>query len=89
MAQDRNQDLSNPSEVVPELLRHAVAAAGVEPISSMDNMSSEARNNAELQSAFEDQISGTVADRLEKDSDFRAERFPKSEEYYHKKSSKK
>ncbi|KAL5011504.1 hypothetical protein ScPMuIL_010055 [Solemya velum] len=89
MTQDRNQDLSNPSEVVPELLRHAVAVAGVEPISSMENLSSEARNDRELQSAFEEQISGAVADRLEKDSDFRAERFPKSEEYYHKKSSKK
>lgn len=82
MTQDRPMNLSNTADVIPDSIRRAVAAAGVEPISSMENLTNEVTENSELQSAFEDQISSTLSERLENDSDYRPERFPNSEEYF-------
>ncbi|KAL4219644.1 Large proline-rich protein bag6 [Mactra antiquata] len=89
MTQDKPGDLSNPAEVLPNSIRRAVAAAAVEPISSLDNLSSEASSNSELQEAFQSQISNSITERLESDKDFKSERFPNSEEYFHKSSDHK
>ncbi|KAJ8301003.1 hypothetical protein KUTeg_022522 [Tegillarca granosa] len=82
MTQDRPMNLSNTADVIPDSIRRAVAAAGVEPISSMENLTNEVTENSELQSAFEDQISSTLSERLENDNDYRPERFPNSAEYF-------
>ena len=90
MTQDKpHGNLSNSSEVLPEAIRRAVAAAAVEPISSMDNLTSELQDNGDLQEAFQSQIDSTLTERLESDRDYKSERFPKSEEYYHKSANKK
>lgn len=89
MTQDRPADLSSPVEVLPNSLQRAVAAAAVEPISSMENLSSEVTTNSELHEAFQSQISSTITERLEADQDFKPERFPNSEEYFHKKRDNK
>lgn len=90
MTQDRpHGNLSNSAEILPDAIRRAVAAAAVEPVSSMENMASEIRDNAELHEAFQSQIDNTLSERLESDRDFKSERFPNSEEYYHKSANKK
>ncbi|XP_060599350.1 large proline-rich protein BAG6-like isoform X2 [Ruditapes philippinarum] len=89
MTQDRPGDLSNTSEVLPESIRRAVAAAAVEPISSLENLSSEVTNDTDLQQAFETNLSNTLSQRVNNDKDFKPERFPNTEEYFHKGSDKK
>lgn len=90
MTQDRpHGSLSNSAEILPDAIRRAVAAAAVEPISSMENLASEIRDNTDLHEAFQSQIDNTLSERLESDRDFKSERFPNSEEYYHKSANKK
>lgn len=89
MTQDRPGDLSSTAEVLPESIRRAVAAAAVEPISSMENLSSELTSDSELHGAYESNLSNTISQRIEKDTDFKPERFPNTEEYFHKGSDKK
>ena len=87
MTQDR-PCVGNSSQAIPESIRRAVAAAGVEPISSLDNLTNEAADNRDLQSAYEAQVSNVICHRLQRDSDFRPERYPNSEEYYQKNDKK-
>lgn len=90
MTQDKpHGNLSNSSEILPDAIRRAVAAAAVEPISSMENLTTELQDNTELHGAFQSQVDSTVSERLESDRDFKSERFPNSEEYYHKSANKK
>ena len=89
MTQDRPVNISNTSEVLPEAVRRAVAAAAVDPISNMDNLMSEISNDTDLQQSFEGQVSSTINERLGHDSDYREERFPVSNEYFHKTNDKK
>ncbi|XP_053380181.1 large proline-rich protein BAG6-like [Mercenaria mercenaria] len=89
MTQDRPGDLSNTAEALPESIRRAVAAAAVEPVSSLENLSSEVTNDTELQQAFESNISSSLSQRLNTDKDFKPERFPNTEEYFHKGSDTK
>lgn len=89
MTQDRPGDLSNTTDVLPESIRRAVAAAAVEPISSMENLTSELTSDTELQGAYESNLSNNLSQRIEKDKDFKPDRFPNTEEYFHKGSDKK
>ena len=89
MTQDRPGDLSNTREALPESIRRAVAAAAVEPISSLENLSSEVTNDIELQQAYETNLNNTLSQRINSDKDFKPERFPNSEEYFHKGSDTK
>jgi len=89
MMEGKPHNLTNPAQALPDAMRRAVTAAGVEPISSMENMSSELSTDTELQEAFSSQVSSTLARRLQNDSDFKSDRFPHSSEYYHKSAGKK
>lgn len=86
MTTDRPADLSNSQETMTASLQRAVAAAGVEPISSLENLTSEIARDTELQAAFDDHVTNAVSQRLEGDSDYKSERFPHTEDYYHKNS---
>ncbi|XP_033731257.1 large proline-rich protein BAG6-like isoform X2 [Pecten maximus] len=88
MGHEGQVNFSNAEESVPLSLRRAVAAAGVQPISSMENMTSEASDNHELQHAFDEQVLSSIRDRLNSDSDYRPEQFPNTDRYYHKNNKK-
>ncbi|XP_069120760.1 large proline-rich protein BAG6-like isoform X1 [Argopecten irradians] len=88
MGHERQVNFSNAGESVPLSLRRAVAAAGVQPISSMENMTSEASDNNELQHAFDEEVLSSIRDRLNSDSDYRPEQFPNTDRYYHKNNKK-
>lgn len=82
MSQDRSEsELSNMSSVVPDAIRRATIAAAVEPVTSMDELTQQATQDTNLHSAFEDQIHQAVQDRVKKDTDYIAEKFPQTEKY--------
>lgn len=85
MTQNRPGDISNSSDALSTSLRRAVATAAVEPISSLENLTNEVSDNTELQAAFQEQVSSVVTHRLETDTDYKAEKFPNTEDYYKKK----
>ncbi|KAK3587184.1 hypothetical protein CHS0354_016880 [Potamilus streckersoni] len=90
MTQDRPDNLGSASEILPDSIRRAVAAAGVEPISSMENLTNEAAEDTELQNAFEEEVCSVVRDRLQDEPDYVPERFPNANDFCKKaKSSKK
>jgi len=84
MSHDGQMNLSNAAQTVPESIRRAMAAAGVEPISNVENLTNEATDNKELEQAFDEQVASSISDRLDSDSDYKAERFPNAEQYYRK-----
>lgn len=86
MTQNRPGDISSSSEALSASLRRAVATAAVEPISSIDNMTNEISDNTELLEAFQDEVSSTVTQRLETDTDYKPEKFPNTEDCYRKKN---
>ncbi|KAK3087730.1 hypothetical protein FSP39_009769, partial [Pinctada imbricata] len=88
MTQDRPSSLTNSSQTIPESIKRAAAAARVEPISSLENLTNEAASNSELRDAYEAQVSDVIGQRLETDSDYRPERFPNSKEYFQKNHKK-
>ncbi|XP_021365917.1 large proline-rich protein BAG6-like isoform X2 [Mizuhopecten yessoensis] len=88
MGQEGQVNFSNAEECVPLSLRRAVAAAGVEPISSLENLTSEASDNNELQHAFDEQVLSSIRDRLDSDSDYKPEQFPNTDRYYHRNNKK-
>lgn len=83
MTEDKpREDLSQEGEYIPEALKRAVAAARVEPISSLENMVAEASEDSALQTAFQGQVEGMIRTRLQTDTDFSSEKYPNSEEYF-------
>ena len=84
MTQNRPGDISNSSEALSASLRRAVATAAVEPISSLDNMTNEVSDNTELQEAFQEEVTSTVTQRLDNDTDYKSDKFPNTEDYYKK-----
>ncbi|XP_014777722.1 large proline-rich protein BAG6 isoform X2 [Octopus bimaculoides] len=82
-------NLSEVSEFVPDSLKKAVASAGVEPLSSLENLSNEAARDSILHSAFEDQMCNNVLQRIHLDSDYNPEMFPNIEEYFKKQRKSK
>ena len=89
MTQNRPGDIANSAEALSSSLRRAVAMAAVEPISSLDNMTTEVSDNTELQEAFQEEVSTAVTQRLETDSDYKPEKFPNTDDYYQKKRKAK
>nr|XP_034301238.1 large proline-rich protein BAG6 isoform X3 [Crassostrea gigas] len=81
MTQDRPGDLANTSQSLTDQLSRAVRAAGVEPISSMENLRAEASTNTELQSAYEQQVNNTIAHRVAHDKDYKKDRFPNTQAF--------
>lgn len=81
-------NFNNAAETVPTSLRRAVTAAGVEPISSLENLASEASDNNDLQHAFDEQVLGSIRDRLDSDTDYRPDQFPNTARFYHKNNKK-
>lgn len=81
MTQDRPGDLANTSQSLTDQLSRAVRAAGVEPISSMENLRAEASTNTELQSAYEQQVNNTIVHRVAHDKDYKKDRFPNTQAF--------
>ena len=70
---------------VPETLRRAIQNAGVQPVTSMDTVMQEAKEESNLHRACEEQVKSAVRERLRRDPDYDPQRFPNAEKYFQKK----
>lgn len=87
MSYEHTGNLSNMADYLPSTVKQAARSAGVEPISSSDNLASEAADAKELQGMLETELTRSLSDRLERDIDYTAERFPNAEQYFKPKPS--
>ncbi|XP_064650179.1 large proline-rich protein BAG6-like isoform X2 [Lineus longissimus] len=78
----------NAAAVIPQSVKQAVAAAGVEPITNFDEIEQDAAANSTLHSVYEQQVLSDIRERLQNDPDYSSERFPQTEEYFVKDSKK-
>ncbi|XP_046366921.2 large proline-rich protein BAG6-like isoform X2 [Haliotis rufescens] len=82
MALERGSNLNNMAEYIPDSIIRAAAAAGVQPISSQENLSNEASEESELQHALEEEVQRVLTQRLQNDSDYNSDKFPSSKEFF-------
>lgn len=84
MVLEHAAEMSNMHHYLPSSIARAARRAGVESISSEENLMEEATSETELKEALEQEMAVNLGTRLESDSDFTPDRFPNSKEYYHK-----
>ncbi|XP_059148671.1 large proline-rich protein BAG6-like isoform X2 [Physella acuta] len=84
MTLEHSGEMGNMPQYLPASLTRAARAAGVEPISSEENLIQEASDNIELQADLEQEVTAILGARIASDRDFSSERFPNSKEYFHK-----
>lgn len=77
-------EMGNMPQYFPAAIARAARAAGVEPISSEENLLHEATVNHELQADLEREVASVLERRLSSDTDFNSDRFPNTQEYFHK-----
>ena len=75
MSYEQTGNLSNMSDYLPSAVKQAAGRAGVEPISSADNLVAEATDAQELHGMLEAELTRSLSDRLERDNDYSAERW--------------
>ncbi|KAK7094656.1 hypothetical protein V1264_006179 [Littorina saxatilis] len=87
MSYEQAGNLSSMSDYLPQAVKQAAGRAGVEPISSADNLATEATDAQELQGLLDAELTQTLSTRLETDTDYSAERFPNAQRYFKPKPS--
>ncbi|PVD22317.1 hypothetical protein C0Q70_18126 [Pomacea canaliculata] len=85
MTCDRPNNLSNMADYLPTAVKRAATQAGVEPVSSVDNLAAEASDAEELQNMLEAEVQRSLANRLASDDDYSADRFPNAQQYFNSK----
>ena len=75
-------ELGDLKSVVSESVKKAAQSAGVQPITSQEEIARDAASNSELCSSFEQHICDSVTRRLDKDPDYRPEKYPKTEKFF-------
>lgn len=74
-----------PSEdSIGDALKQAVTATGATPLTSMEDLSEAARENRRLHGAYRREVKKEVKTRLEKDTEYRPDRFPHTRDYFDK-----
>ncbi|KAL9989019.1 hypothetical protein ACROYT_G003526 [Oculina patagonica] len=74
-----------PSEdSIGDALKQAAAATGATPLTSLEDLSKAAKGNRKLHGAYRREIKKEVKTRLEKDTDYRPDRFPQTRDYFDK-----
>lgn len=76
--------ISPSEESIGDALKQAVTASGATPLTSMEDLSKAARENRRLHGAYRREVKKEVKTRLEKDSDYRPDRFPQTRDYFDK-----
>lgn len=82
MANNANSMLGPVPNILPETLQQAIAATGVQPLTSLEEIKRDASQDSTLQAAYTDQLKCAVQDRLRNDLDYRPEQFPNCEQYF-------
>lgn len=72
-----------PSEdSIGDALKQAASATGATPLTSMEDLTKAAKENRKLHGAYRKEVKKEVKTRLEKDSDYRPDRFPQTRDYF-------
>uniref|UniRef100_A0ABM0MH56 BCL2-associated athanogene 6 n=1 Tax=Saccoglossus kowalevskii TaxID=10224 RepID=A0ABM0MH56_SACKO len=71
-------------DILPTTLQRAIEAANVEPLTSMEEVTEEVRDNPDLHAAYEHQIKNTIQRRLQQDKDFDPHKYPKTDKYFNR-----
>lgn len=79
----RLQTVVNPANFLPETVRRAVAAAGVQPTTSLNDLTQDVATNSTLNAVFEEHLHGAMCGRLNEDKDYQPEKFPNAELVFH------
>lgn len=82
MTTNANSMLGPVPNILPETLQQAITAAGVQPLTSLEEVKRDASQDSTLQAAYTDQLKCAVQDRLRNDMDYRPEQFPNCEQYF-------
>lgn len=74
-----------PSEdSIGDALKSAATATGATPLTSLEDLSKAAKGNRTLHGAYRREIQKEIKTRLEKDTDYRPDRFPQTRDYFDK-----
>lgn len=79
-----------PSEdSIGDALKSAATATGATPLTSLDDLSRAAKGNRALHGAYRREIQKEIKTRLDKDTDYRPDRFPQTKDCFDKDSERK
>ncbi|XP_071948445.1 large proline-rich protein BAG6-like isoform X2 [Antedon mediterranea] len=85
LMQDTKAHIQNGTDkFLEESLSRAVSSAGVQPTTSLSALMQDVREDEQLQAACEDQVKNVLKQRIQKDTDYDATRFPSTEKYLRK-----
>ena len=86
LSQDRRPAIGHDTRpFVSNLLQRAIASAGVQPLTSEERLMNDVQTSSGLNDACDDQVKSAIRQRLRNDPDYDAQKFPKTDEYFHKK----
>ncbi|XP_033643077.1 large proline-rich protein BAG6-like isoform X2 [Asterias rubens] len=86
LTQDKKSPINNGVETfLPGTLRQAVQAVGAQPLTGVDALVRDAEASSSLYDACEEQVRSAVQERLRRDPDYDAQKFPNTDKYINKK----
>ncbi|XP_022252816.1 large proline-rich protein BAG6-like [Limulus polyphemus] len=83
MGKNGHQNLLTPVQtILPNALQRAITAAGVWPLTSLDQIRQDATQDEKLHAAYREQLKCDVQERLQNDLDYNPSRFPNADKYF-------
>lgn len=67
---------------LPETLRRVILSTGVQPLTSVEAVVTDAASNVKLQESYEEQLKDDVKHKLSRDPSYCPSKFPNSDKYY-------
>lgn len=74
--------LGHSQATLSDMLQQAISSANVKPLSSSEEIKKDASQDLPLQAAFTLHMKNAIQERLQRDLDYCAEKFPNSKKYY-------
>lgn len=86
LSQDRKPAVGHDTRpLVSNLLQRAVRSVGASPVTSEERFTNDIQTSPGLSEACDEQIKSVIRQRLRQDPDYDAQKFPHTEDYFHKK----
>lgn len=82
MSNGRLHAVVDTANILPDTIRRAVATAGVQPTTSVNELTQDVAASATLNSVFEKHLCKAICKRLNEDKDYRPEKFPNAENVF-------
>ena len=86
MTRERQQEeFADVRFAIPESIRRAAQHAGVQPMTSLADMSRDASESNRLHIAFQHQVNAAIEQRIRSDPDYNAEKYPNTDKFFNEK----